>query len=122
LSGLKVCVISFSDLRNDPRVRRQLFALKDKYEVIASGLNKSEIEGVDEFVITDSRTFFVRFNSRLTFLFARLFKCLYKSYVKKYQIKDIIEKKKASLEAAKALNAGKEMKKFGSIVRELVGN
>ena len=87
-----ICIISFSDLRNDPRVRRQIFFLKHEYDIISLGLRKSGIEGITEFVITDSRTFFGKMNSRLTFLFARLFKYLYKSYIKKkYPIKDVLD-------------------------------
>jgi glycosyltransferase involved in cell wall biosynthesis len=89
LSGLKVCVISFSDLRKDPRVRRQLFALKDRYDVTALGLKKSGIEGIREFVLFDSRTFYRKIASRLIFLFARLWKFLYKHYIyRKYPIKE----------------------------------
>ena len=80
MSGLKVCVISFSDLRKDPRVRRQIFALKDRYDVTTLGLKKSEVEGLDEFVFSDTRTFFTRIYCRLIFLFARLFKSLYSNY------------------------------------------
>lgn len=88
----KVCVISFSDLGSDPRVRRQLFALKDRYDMTALGLNKSEIEDISEFIIPDTRTFWGRTDSRLAFLFARLWKRLYKHYVNiKYPIKEVIE-------------------------------
>lgn len=86
----RICVISFSDLRIDPRVRRQLFALKDKYNVTALGLKESSIEGISEFVIPDSRNFFGKTASRIIFLFARLFKCLYNFYInKKYPIKEV---------------------------------
>ena len=86
----RICVISFSDLQNDPRVRRQLFALKDKYDVTALGLKESSIEGISEFVIPDSRNFFGKTVSRTIFLFARLFKHLYNFYInKKYPIKEV---------------------------------
>lgn len=87
-----ICIISFSNLKNDPRVRRQIFSLENEYDIITLGLRKSEIEGTTEFKITDSRTFFEKMNSRITFLFARLFKYLYKSYIKKkYPIKDALD-------------------------------
>ena len=87
----KICVISFSDLRNDPRVRKQLFALKDTYDVTSFGLEKSGIKGINEFVIPDPRTFIDKTDSRITFLLARLFKSLYKHYIKKkYPLKDVI--------------------------------
>ncbi|MEJ2306310.1 MAG: hypothetical protein P8Y30_01980, partial [candidate division WOR-3 bacterium] len=88
----KICVISFSNLRNDPRVRRQILTLKDKYDITTLGLEKSEIEGVNEFILPDSRTFIGRIDSRLTFLLARLFNSLYKRYIqKKYPTKEIID-------------------------------
>jgi len=86
----RICVISFSDLRNDPRVRRQILALKDKYDITAWGFGKSGIKGIKDFIIPDPRTFLDKTDSRLTFLFARFFKRLYKSYIKKkYPIKDV---------------------------------
>jgi hypothetical protein len=86
----KVCIISFSDLGSDPRVCRQIFALKDRYDVTALGLKRSEIKGINEFLIPDLKTFFGRVGSRLMFFFARLFKCLYKVYLKKkYPIKEV---------------------------------
>jgi hypothetical protein len=42
-----VLIISFTDLRNEPRVRRQLKALVGDYPVTAIGLTNPEIEGVD---------------------------------------------------------------------------
>ena len=87
----RICVISFSNLRNDPRVRRQLFALKDTYDITALGLKESRIEGISEFVIPDPRNFFGKTSSRIIFLFSRLFKNLYKHYImKKYPIKEVI--------------------------------
>lgn len=87
----RICVISFSNLRNDPRVRRQLFALKDTYDITALGLKESRIEGIFEFVIPDPRTFFGKTSSRIIFLFSRLFKDLYKYYImKKYPTKKVI--------------------------------
>lgn len=87
----KICVISFSDLKNDPRVRRQIVALKDKYIVTVLGLKESRIKGISEFVIPDSRNFLGKITSRITFLFSRLFKHLYKYYInKKYPIKEVI--------------------------------
>jgi glycosyltransferase involved in cell wall biosynthesis len=87
-----VCVISFSNLQNDPRVRRQIFALKETYDITTLGLKKSNIPGVREFVLLDKRTFWGRLNSRILFLLTRLFKSLYKHYIKKkYSIKEVFE-------------------------------
>ena len=87
----KICVISFSNLRNDPRVRRQIFALKDKYDVTSLGLGISDIEGTKEFIIPSQRTFLKKTDSRFTFLLARLISNLYNRYIiKKYPIKETI--------------------------------
>jgi len=86
----RICIISFSDLRNDPRVRRQIFALKDKYDVISLGLGISDIEGTKEFIIPSQRTFLKKTDSRFTFLLARLISNLYNRYIiKKYPLKEI---------------------------------
>lgn len=87
-----ICIISFSDLTNDPRVRRQINALKDSYDVTTLGLKKSEINGVREFVLCDNRTRYDRVRSRLRFFLARLFKDLYPDYIKlKYPIEAVME-------------------------------
>jgi glycosyltransferase involved in cell wall biosynthesis len=87
----RICVISFSNLRNDPRVRRQLFTLKDTYDITALGLKESRIKGISDFVIPDPRTFLGKTSSRIIFLFSRLFKNLYKYYImKKYPTKEVI--------------------------------
>ncbi len=88
----RVCIISFSDLKSDPRVRRQICALKHRYDVTTLGLKKSEINGVREFVLSDDRTRYDRVRSRLRFFLARLFKDLYPDYIKlKYPIKAVME-------------------------------
>lgn len=45
----RILIISFSDLRSDPRVRRQLFGLKESYDVTAVGLADPCIPGVNFF-------------------------------------------------------------------------
>jgi hypothetical protein len=42
----EVLVISFTDLKRDPRVNRQLDALRARYRVIAAGTGDPELEGV----------------------------------------------------------------------------
>jgi hypothetical protein len=42
----KILIISFSDLRNDPRVNRQIRFLKNCYEITALGLNDPQLPGV----------------------------------------------------------------------------
>lgn len=41
----KILILSFSDLNRDPRVSRQVFALKDKYSVVTAGLCQSTTFG-----------------------------------------------------------------------------
>jgi len=43
---VEVLVISFTDLKRDPRVKRQLDALRGRYQVIAAGMGDPELEGV----------------------------------------------------------------------------
>ncbi len=42
-----ILIISFSNLKNDPRVYRQILFLKEHYQVIAAGLADPEIPGVE---------------------------------------------------------------------------
>jgi glycosyltransferase involved in cell wall biosynthesis len=42
-----ILIISFSDLKNDPRVNRQIQFLKDSYRVIAAGTEDPELPGVE---------------------------------------------------------------------------
>ncbi len=87
----RICIIMFSNLKGEPRVIRQINTLKDKFSVTTLGLRKSDIQGVKEFILPDPRTFLSKMDSRFTFLFARLFHCLYKRYIKKkYPIREVI--------------------------------
>lgn len=42
----RLLIISFSDLKNDPRVHRQIKFLRDVFDVTTAGFRDSEIEGV----------------------------------------------------------------------------
>jgi len=82
----------FSNLKEEPRVRRQINALKDRFSVTTLGLRKSDTQGVKEFIITDNRSIGKRLKSRLLFLLARLFNHLYLQYNKlKYPTNGIIK-------------------------------
>lgn len=80
----KILIISASDLKNDPRVYRQIEFLKDDYDIKTFGLNDPEIEGV-KFVK-------FRFNksvlSRLVILFFRLFRLygIFEKFWLKYKL------------------------------------
>ena len=43
----KILIISFSNLRSDPRVRRQINFLKTRYNIVAAGYNNPEIENIE---------------------------------------------------------------------------
>ena len=48
MTGLpKIAIISFSNLKNDPRVKRQIKYLSKSYQVLAIGWANPEIEHVD---------------------------------------------------------------------------
>lgn len=66
----KILIISASDLKNDPRVYRQIEFLKDNYIVTTLGLEDSIIENVNFVKLEFNKTFF----SRLAVLFARIFR------------------------------------------------
>jgi glycosyltransferase involved in cell wall biosynthesis len=88
----RICIISFSNLKREPRVIRQINALKNKYSVTTLGLKKSEITAIKEFTITDNSSTSTRLKRRLLFLFARLFNNLYLKYNElKYPTKQIIK-------------------------------
>ncbi|MCK4421643.1 glycosyltransferase family 4 protein [candidate division WOR-3 bacterium] len=87
----RVCIISFSDLQNDPRVRRQIEALKERYEITTLGLKKSEVSGIKELIFpADKRPLFKRIWSRMSFLLSRIFTDLYKEYIElKYPVNSV---------------------------------
>jgi hypothetical protein len=62
-----VLIISLSDLKNDPRVYRQIDLLKDYYEVSALGLTNPDIDNVKFYKIEINNS-----------LFSRLFSFIYK--------------------------------------------
>ena len=48
----QILILSFSDLKNDPRVYRQIRFLKDRYHVTAAGLGNPDVEDVAYYPIT----------------------------------------------------------------------
>ncbi len=63
----KVLIISFTDLKKDPRVNRQIRFLKDRYEVSTVGLESAE----EEYVV------FYRLERRSTSFFSNVKKALF---------------------------------------------
>ena len=78
----KILIISASDLKNDPRVYRQIEFLKDNFNVTTLGLEDSEIENVRFYKLGFNKTFF----SRLIILFVRIFR-LY-GFLENYWLKN----------------------------------
>lgn len=105
----RICIISFSDLKDDPRVRRQINSLKDKYKIVTVGLKKSGINGINEFVLPSKRSFLSKIRSRIAFLIAGTLKDLYYEYIEsKYPVNSIFKilpEEKFDLVIANGLNA-----------------
>jgi glycosyltransferase involved in cell wall biosynthesis len=105
----RICIISFSDLKNDPRVRRQINSLKDKYKIVTLGLKKSGINGINEFELPSKRSFLSKIRSRIAFLIAGISKELYYEYIEsKYPVNSIFKilpEEKFDLAIANGLNA-----------------
>lgn len=74
----KILIISFSDLGRDPRVRRQIKALKDDYILTAVGYESPNIQGVEFIPIELRRALRVRL-SRLLLYKTRKFEKAYES-------------------------------------------
>lgn len=82
----------FSNLKEEPRVIRQIDVLKERFSVTTLGLRKSDTPGVKEFILSDNRSIGKRLKSRLLFLLSRLFNHLYLQYNKlKYPTNEVIE-------------------------------
>ena len=106
----RICIISYSDLKSDPRVRRQIEALKERYEITTLGLKKSEVSGIKELIFpADKRPLFKRIWSRMSFLLSRIFTDLYKEYIElKYPVNSvsgILKNEKFDLIIANGLEA-----------------
>ncbi|MDL2209427.1 glycosyltransferase [Desulfovibrio sp. OttesenSCG-928-O18] len=48
----KILVLCYTDAKNDPRVYRQLLALRDTYDITVVGLGDPQMEGVDFYPVT----------------------------------------------------------------------
>jgi len=105
----KICIISFSNLNNDPRVRRQINSLKDKYKIVTLGLEKSDIKGINEFILPSKRSSLSKIRSRINFLIAAILKELYYEYIEsKYPVNKIfriLPEEKYDLVIANGLDA-----------------
>lgn len=53
-----ILIISFSDLKSDPRVYRQIMFLKDKFKITTIGYKDPEIEGVEFLQVVPKNSFF----------------------------------------------------------------
>lgn len=89
----KILVISFSDLRHDARVARQIEFIKDQYEVTAICYQGKQNHGYQIIPIQKTRFTLPHKLFSSFFLLTRLFK---KAYSLLYQVERIIEKLKSS--------------------------
>lgn len=56
----RLLIISFSTIETDPRVRRQLALLKDKFELVVAGFGRLQMAGVSMVTLPeDGRSSFV---------------------------------------------------------------
>lgn len=56
-----ICIIVYSNIKNDPRVCRQIMSLKDNYDITAIGLGSSDIPGITDININyNTHTFHLR--------------------------------------------------------------
>lgn len=78
----KILIISASDLKNDPRVYRQIEFLKEEYDIITFGLENPEIDKVKFVKLRINKLFF----TRLAILFFRIFR--FYDALEKYWIKN----------------------------------
>lgn len=73
----RILIISFSDLKKDPRVFRQIKFLKDNYSIYTIGFKSSGLRNVDFYPIESKRTSFVRKLEKALLLKFRLFETFY---------------------------------------------
>ncbi|MBS1517258.1 MAG: hypothetical protein JSS91_04150 [Bacteroidetes bacterium] len=98
----KILILSYSNLSTDPRVIRQIDALKDEYSITASGYNTSDIEGVKNIPIYIKSKKEINFHSGYPVPFRKavsLFVKYYLRYEKKAQ-----NKKRKALERSADIN------------------
>ncbi|MFH1562467.1 MAG: glycosyltransferase [Nitrospirota bacterium] len=84
----KVCIISFSDLSRDIRVRKHIRAVKEIANVTAVGLGPSKIQGVEDIILDSSRrlSFLKKIISVLELSFGRELVYYWKRYKPIYEI------------------------------------
>ena len=73
----KVLIICFTDLEKDPRVKRQIMFLKDKYEVSTVGLKSAKEENVVFYLIERKSTSFFNNVKRALFCKFKMFEKVY---------------------------------------------
>ena len=83
--GKKILIISISDLKNDPRVNRQIHFLKDSFKVYTLGLKDPEIIGTVFFQLEVKKAHFLRIFFVLFTLFRRY--DLIEKFIIKYKVK-----------------------------------
>lgn len=85
----RVLIISFTDLKNDPRVNRQIRFLKDKFEVSTVGLKNVEEDNVVFYPIERKSTSFFYYVKKALLCKFKMFE---KVYWETYKFKDLLNK------------------------------
>ncbi|MFZ1321197.1 MAG: hypothetical protein WAT71_06535 [Ignavibacteria bacterium] len=85
----KILILSYSDLSTDPRVVRQINALKDKYSITACGYNTSDIDGIRFISIYPKNVSVINFHHRYPKPIRKVFSLFIKNFsrFKKNQIR-----------------------------------
>lgn len=85
----KILILSYSDLSSDPRVVRQINALKDKYSITACGYKPSDIDGIGYFSIYPKNVSIINFHHRYPKPIRKVFSLFIKIFLrfKKNQIR-----------------------------------
>ena len=94
----KILIISISDMKNDPRINRQIHFLKDNFKVYALGLKDPKIKGVNFHQLVIKKALFLRIFFAL-FTFLKRY-ALIENFIIKYKVefeKDEIYKIKFDL-------------------------
>jgi glycosyltransferase involved in cell wall biosynthesis len=100
-----ILIISFSDLKNDPRVRRQISCLLEYYNITAVGLRDAEIQGV-EFLPAVYETGKLGTFRKACLLKARRFEQYYRfKYAPLHGLEEVLASRKFDLVIANEIDA-----------------
>ncbi len=93
----RILIISFSDIRNDPRVYRQVKHLKSSYEIVTVGFKESGVEGVEFIPIRERGTSKPKKAMRMLRLKLNDFKGYYEATFDVEPIRDMLKERSFDL-------------------------